>query len=123
MPVIFANFGTFSPVSFLANAVILPIVPYSMLGTAFVGVAGMISSTLGSLLAFPAYAAIRPIILGTEYMAGLSRGAMIQSGFGWIATVIWYSVLGLVFLFIDKNRQMAVAKNEEDDLRGHLESD
>ncbi len=108
MPVIFANFGTFSPVSFLANAVILPMVPYSMLFSALVGAAGMISPFLGGLLSFPAYAAIRPIILGTEYMAGWSRNAMIQMEFGWIASVVWYGVLGLVFLSIGYRRQKAL---------------
>ena len=94
-----------------------------MLFSALVGVAGMVSPWFGNLLSFPAYAAIRPIILGTEYMAGLSRSAMIQAEFGWVALVVWYAVLGLVFLFIDKNRRMAIARNEEDDLRGRLESD
>lgn len=109
MPVIFANFGTFSPVSFLANAIILPLVPYAMLLSALVGAAGMIAPSLGSLLSFPAYAAIRPIILGTEYMAGFSRQAMIHTGFGWVASIAWYTALGLAFLFLDRRRRTTAA--------------
>jgi len=108
MPVIFANFGTFSPVSFLANAIILPLVPYAMLLSALVGVAGMIAPFLGSLFAFPAYAAIRPIILSTEYLAHFSRKMMIHTGFSWAASIVWYAVLGLVFLFVDRRRRNAL---------------
>jgi competence protein ComEC len=113
MPVIFANFGTFSPVSFLANAVILPIVPYAMLFSALVGGAGMIAPVLGSLLSFPAYAAVFPIVFGAEYMAGLSRGVMIHAEFGWLATIVWYGILGFVFVSIEKRRLGVSIKKEK----------
>ncbi|MEI7749892.1 MAG: ComEC/Rec2 family competence protein [Candidatus Moraniibacteriota bacterium] len=114
MPVIFANFGTFSPVSFLANAIILPIVPFSMFCSALVGAVGMISPWLGGVFSFPAYAGIRPIIFGTEYMAGWSRSVMIQTEFGWVASVAWYAALGLAFLFIDKKRRIVVPEDKVD---------
>ena len=99
MPVIFANFGTFSPVSFLANAVILPLVPYAMLLSAITGAAGLASPFLGNLFAFPAYATIRPIILGTEYMAVLSRRVMIRAEFGWASSFVWYLSLWVALRF------------------------
>lgn len=109
MPVIFANFGTFSPVSFLSNAIILPIVPYAMLLSAVTGAAGMMSPFLGSLFAFPAYAAIRPIVLGAEYAAALSRKAMIQAEFGWVASIVWYGTIGLLFLLLEKRRRHSLS--------------
>ncbi|HWQ59841.1 MAG TPA: ComEC/Rec2 family competence protein [Candidatus Fimivivens sp.] len=117
MPVIFANFGAFSPVSFLANAIILPLVPYAMFFSALVGAVGMVVPSFGSLLSFPAYAAIRPIILGTEYMALLSRRAMIHTGFGWVASIVWYVTLGLTFLIIDKKRRVTVPEVGRDVLQ------
>ncbi|NTW29985.1 MAG: ComEC/Rec2 family competence protein [Candidatus Moranbacteria bacterium] len=96
MPIIFANFGSFSPLSFLANTLLLPLVPYAMFLSILTGIAGMIMPSLGSLLAFPAYATIRPIVLGAEWLADLSHGMMIETKFGWIASVIWYMVLAIL---------------------------
>lgn len=96
MPIIFANFGSFSPISFLANAALLPIVPYAMLFSFLSGLSGMVFPWLGGLFAFPAYATVHPIVSGAEWMARLSPLTTISVEFGWVVSIAWYALLFLV---------------------------
>lgn len=122
MPIIFANFGSFSPLSFLANALLLPLVPYAMFLSILTGIAGMMTPSLGSLLAFPTYATIRPIVLGAERLADLSRGMMIETEFGWIASAVWYAVLGSVFYRFEKRRRSVITAVATDERRRDADS-
>ncbi|NTW14840.1 MAG: ComEC/Rec2 family competence protein [Candidatus Moranbacteria bacterium] len=98
LPVIFANFGTFSPVSFLANVALLPLVPYAMFFSALTAFAGMVVPSFGTILSFPAYALLRPIVLGAGLAASAARPTMIHLSFGLVVAAVWYVGLA-IFLF------------------------
>jgi len=97
LPIILANFGSFPPTALLANAVLLPLVPYAMLFSFLAGVAGTIFPTFGSLFSFPSYAFLRPIVSGAEAAAGVASATTVHLPFGWAASLSWYAALFSVY--------------------------
>lgn len=98
LPVVFANFETFSFAALPANTLLLPLVPIAMLLSFLVGVFGMLFPLLGTLLSFPAYAVLHAIIAGAEFSGSWQWARVEWSGFGWHEAFVWYSILiGTVF--------------------------
>lgn len=93
LPVIFMNFGTFSFMTFPANAALLPLVPVAMLLSFLAGVFGMMLPALGTIAAFPAYAVLHTIIAGASYAASFEEATIVWDGFGWAHALLWYALL------------------------------
>ncbi len=100
LPVLVRTFGTVSPVTVPANLLILPAVaatfPLSFLASA----TGLVSTTLGAALAFPASLGARWVILVVEHAASLP-GAQVTVGMSNLgvtlgATGLASSVIGLM---------------------------
>ncbi|NTW14187.1 MAG: ComEC/Rec2 family competence protein [Candidatus Moranbacteria bacterium] len=100
LPVMFANFGKFTPVAIPANTVLLPLVPAAMFFSFVAGSVGSFVPMLGSLFAFPAYATLHPIVSGAHYAASFKESAIVSEHFGWLETVCWYAALAVIFSFL-----------------------
>lgn len=98
IPVLFATFGSFSPMAIPVNTVLLPLVPVSMLFSFLVGFFGMFSATLGTILSFPAYATLHLIVEGARFGARFHDTAVIWDGFGPFAAIVWYGMLAFPYL-------------------------
>lgn len=110
LPVLFMNFGTFSFMTFPANALLLPLVPVAMLLSFLAGVLGMMAPTLGAVAAFPAYAALHAIVAGASYAASFSGAVVVWDAFGWGHAIAWYALLA-AFLFLLKRSRRAAFRN------------
>lgn len=97
IPVLLSVFGKFVPTAIPANTALLPFVPLSMLLSFLVGLFGMFSSALGTIAAFPAYAALHVIIEGARLSAHLGDTAIETEHLGWWIGVLWYGVLAWIF--------------------------
>ncbi|MDQ1284496.1 MAG: hypothetical protein QG620_844 [Patescibacteria group bacterium] len=97
LPIILFNFGRLSLISPLANILVLPIIPLTMLFGFLAALAGFLFTSLATVLAWLAYLPLKYETLIIKYLAGL-RYASIEAGLPWWGAGIWYMALfGVVF--------------------------
>lgn len=72
LPIIVWSFSRVSAISVLANLLVLPAIPITMLFTFIGGLGGIINSSLSSLLALPARLVMDYILLVVEYLSRVS---------------------------------------------------
>ncbi len=92
LPVILYNFGRLSIISPLANLLVLPIIPLTMLLGFSAAAAGIISGTFGQIMAWLAYLPLRYETEVIRYLAGF-RYSSVEFGFPWWGAAVWYVVL------------------------------
>jgi competence protein ComEC len=94
LPIIVATFGNVSVVALLANLLILPLIPFTMLLTFLTGVVGFIAPVLQPLVAWPTQLVLDVIVHIVEWCASLP-GAQIE----WQASV-WVAAGMYVILIL-----------------------
>ena len=94
MPILMYNFHRISIVSLLANLLILPVVPFSMLLVFLVGISGWIAVPLSIFFAWFAYLALGYEVRVVEFLAGLSWSAVEVGKFSAAWILLWYGALG-----------------------------
>ncbi|TAK94843.1 ComEC family competence protein [Patescibacteria group bacterium] len=110
VPVILLNFHTFSVVSLLANVLILPIVPISMLLVFLTAVVGLVSQLFSSPLAWLAFLLLKYEVLVIEYLSSWRWASVEMNGFKWSMMLVWYGVLlGAIYL-ANQWRQRRIAE-------------
>lgn len=107
LPVVFYNFHIFSAVSLIANLLVLPLIPLSMLLVFLCAVAGFIFHPLSLVLAWLAYLPLKYEIWVINTLASLDWSSMEIKNFGWQGTVLWYILLAAV-IYLLKNRKKAM---------------
>lgn len=97
-PVILLQFGTFSPISLIANASIVLLVPLIMIFAFLAGLAGLVIPGGVFFLNWPTFFLAHLFIAGAEFLSGLpgSFFSDISVPLWWI--VLWYVVTGYLFL-------------------------
>ncbi len=108
LPVLTSNFGTFSIIAPLANALILPLVPVAM----FVGIAMLalvaIFPSLGFLCGLLSWLPLTMIIRLTEGLAILPGASLSGLDTGTMFAVLWYIGLGIAVFGFEQLRQRYV---------------
>jgi hypothetical protein len=99
-PIILYNFEIFSGVSYLANLLVLPILPITMLFVFFASVFGFFFEPISWFFGQLAYVLL---LYEVEVLRALSLphwSAIGVKGFGAVEMVVWYvcAVVGIVFL-------------------------
>jgi competence protein ComEC len=108
LPVILGNFENLSIISPLANLLILPAIPYIMLGGFVAGVAGFLFIPLGKIIGFAPYILLRSELFAVERMAALPWASIEIKNFGWQYVLAYYILLaGLLFFLKKKSRSQA----------------
>jgi competence protein ComEC len=92
LPIILYNFGRLSIISPLANLLVLPIIPLTMLLGFGAAAIGFLSSFLGQVMAWLAYLPLRYETEVIRYLAGF-RYSSVELGFPWWGAAVWYVVL------------------------------
>ena len=106
MPIIFYNFHIFSSVSLIANLLVLPLIPLSMLLVFLVAAFGLISTLFSLPFAWLAYMPLKYEIWIINALAGLNWSSREVQNFGWSKIILWYIILsGLVF-FLRKREKI-----------------
>ncbi len=103
LPILIYNFHNLSLVSLLANILILPIIPLTMLLVFLSALGGLF---LGYFSYLPAWLAFLPLKYEMEvisWLSELSWASMEIKNFSWLGVLIWYAFLfGTVFLLKKK---------------------
>jgi len=102
MGILLYTFETFSPISLLANLIILPVIPLIML-TGFVTVAlAFFSPLLTGFIALPTQLALNLEILIIEKLAQISWASLEIGDIGLIGLVIYYLLFGMLVVYLKK---------------------
>jgi len=96
LPIIFYNFETFSLVSPLANLLVLPIVPLTMLLGFLMVLFQFIFPPLGMVFAWLTFLPLKYEVAVINFMANLKYASMPVNNFPWWGVVLWYTILFLV---------------------------
>ncbi len=96
LPLIMMTFSQLSLVALLANALVVPLVPWAMLLSAFAGTAGMIIPQFAGWLAFPARLLLTYMLDVVHIMAGIPREFLHIS----ITPVLMIGFYGVVIVMI-----------------------
>lgn len=114
LPVILSNFENLSVISPLANLLILPAIPYIMLGGFTAGLAGFIFAPLGTLVGFIPYILLRFELTTVRWLAGFSWSSLEIKNFSWIHMAVYYFFLIAAFALYEKRKnKSAMATYEE----------
>lgn len=111
LPVILANFENLSIISPLANLLILPAIPYIMLGGFAAGIAGFIFIPLGNLIGFVPYILLKFELEVVRWLASFSWSSLAIKNFGWIHISVYYIFL-VVFLTLYNKKKEKLASQE-----------
>lgn len=98
------TFETFSPVSLLANLLILPAVPFIMFGGFFVSILSYVSLPLAKLFSIPVWLGLHLEIKITQYMAGFSWSLVGIEGLGWLFVILYYLFFTLLVVKLRKSK-------------------
>lgn len=111
VPIIMINFHTLSVISLVANALVLPLVPVSMLLVFLTSLAGLLSQTLSLPLAWLAYVFLKYEISVITWLGSWQWSSITIGKFDWWLAVGWYGILSALIYFakIRKRRTMQVA--------------
>ena len=105
LPIIIYNFHALSLISILANVLVLPIVPLTMLLVLLTMFFGFIFYPLGLLFGWMGYFLLKYEISIIGYLASFKWATVEVGGFSQAEVTIWYLILiGGVYLLNNKNR-------------------
>jgi len=91
-PVLLVAFGQISVISLLANLLIVPFIPFTMVLAAGAGVGAMVAPGLAAVLGYPAQFVLLCMIAAT-YWCAEQPWAQITQQVGWVGAAAWYVVL------------------------------
>lgn len=97
VPLLAYQFGVFAPFALVANALLLPLVPYAMAAAFLTGVAFLVFPGLHFLPAIGAYLFLRLITFTAEAISQWP-GASVEVALGGGALVLWYAGLGFAIV-------------------------
>jgi competence protein ComEC len=106
LPIILYNFHIFSLVSVLANALILPIIPLSMLLVFLVAATGLIWNPLSLAFAWLAYLPLKYEVWVVSALAGLNWASRTVENFTWHWVVVWYLALAIIVALLKKRSRL-----------------
>ena len=96
LPILMTNFSKLSLVSPLANVLVLPIIPFTMLLGFLAILFSFAIPPVGQILAWLAYLPLKYEMAVIQFLASLKYAAVDINSFSWWGIAIWYIILLLV---------------------------
>lgn len=112
LPIILYNFHNLALISILANVLILPVIPVTMLFALLTTIFSFVFYPLALIFGWLAYALLKYEIEIIALLASWKFSNVTIDNFSYLSVVIWYVVLGSVIYFINKK---IVYKHQEDE--------
>lgn len=104
LPVILHDFGTLSLISPLANLLVLPIIPLTMLLGFLMLVFSFVLPPLATVLAWLTFLPLKYETMMIEFLADLEFSSLEIANFSWVWVVIWYIILAGLVVFSKRKR-------------------
>jgi competence protein ComEC len=116
IPIILFNFEKLSLISPLANLLVLPIIPFTMLIGFLASLLDFILPILGKLLAWLAFLLLKYEVEVINFLAGLKFSSIEIKNFSGIGMVIWYASLFLAIYGFKRKNKKAILQQADSDL-------
>lgn len=111
LPIILINFGNLSLISPLANVLVLPIIPLTMLLGFIAAILKLIIPPLAASFSWLVFLPLKYEVATINFLAGLSWSSVEIKNFAWYLAVVWYIFLaGVIFLL---NKKTAAYESEQ----------
>lgn len=107
LPIIVYNFQSASTISLVANVLILPIVPISMLLVFLVSLLGIAFEPLGQIISWMAYLPLHYEIKVIHYLSSLSWASVEVGKFSGWWILGYYLILSVIAYYINKGMQIS----------------
>ncbi len=102
IPILLSNFGSFSPISLLANVLVLPIVPVSMFFSFLTALTGIFSYELSLPFAWLAYLLLKYETEVVEILFNAFPNRITTDNLSWFFSLLWYGILTGFVIFLRK---------------------
>jgi len=103
IPILIYNFQSLSLISLLANVLVLPIIPLTMLLGFLMLFLEMIFHPLAIVFSWLAYLPLRYEVEVINFLGNLKYSAITINNFSWIWVAVWYILLGVGIYFFRKH--------------------
>lgn len=104
LPIIVYNFHSLSLISLLANVLILPIIPLTMLLGFLMAMAGFIFTPLATVLAWLTFLPLKYEVETINLLAGFNFSAVEIKNLPWWGVAVWYAILMCVAVYLNKRK-------------------
>ena len=116
LPIILMNFGKLSLISPLANVLILPIVPITMLLGFITVVLKLLIPPLAVVFSWLVYLPLKYEVEAINFLAGLQWASVEIKSFVWYWAVAWYALLILTIFYASGQKKLQIQKEKNTDL-------
>ncbi|OGI16979.1 MAG: hypothetical protein A2Z52_02645 [Candidatus Moranbacteria bacterium RBG_19FT_COMBO_42_6] len=106
LPVILINFGNLSLISPLANVLVLPIIPLTMLMGFFAAISKLILPPLAAIFSWLVFLPLKYETEVINFLGNISWASVRIEKFGWYIAVIWYILLARIVFILRKNKKV-----------------
>ncbi len=112
LPFILYKMGTLSVIALVANLIILPLVPFTMLIGFFTGVAALVSTAVALPLAFITTLLLRAELLVVHLCASVPFAQISVPVFPWWVALLLYAVIGFALFHLSKTARGEASGND-----------
>lgn len=102
LPIILYNFKTLSVISLVANVLVLPIIPLTMLLGFLMALFGFIFTPLATVLAWLTYMPLKYEVEIINFLGSLKYSALEINNFSWWGVAVWYIILLCLLIYSKK---------------------
>jgi len=102
LPILMINFGKLSLISPLANVLVLPIIPPTMLIGFLAIIFSFLIPPVGQVFAWLAFLPLKYETIVIKFLAGLKYASVEISNFSWWMIIAWYIIIGVGIVFVKK---------------------
>lgn len=93
LPILVYNFGKISLVSFPANILVVPTLPFLMIGGFVGGLGGMVLEEISRMVLWPAWIALKHILLIVDFFSNLKFASLTLENISWAWMIPYYAIL------------------------------
>lgn len=109
LPLIMFIFGRISLVGFLANIIIVPLVPFAMLFSLIAGLAGMLLPAIAGWLGLPARLLLNSMLNVAEWFASWPNATTLVA-ISAVSMLVLYAIIATFILALNKRAQSVIIK-------------
>ena len=99
LPILIFHFGRLSLISPLANLLIVPLLPVIMILGVILSFTGLIWLSLAKIIAWPVWFLLTYLIKVVDYLSAVPLAAYEFKSTSWIFLIIYYVILGGIYVF------------------------
>ncbi|PJA87130.1 MAG: hypothetical protein CO141_01085 [Candidatus Moranbacteria bacterium CG_4_9_14_3_um_filter_42_9] len=111
LPIILINFGKLSLISPLANILVLPIIPLTMLLGFFAVILKLLIPPLAPVFSWLVFLLLKYEVEAINFLAGLNWSSVEIKSFAWYWAIVWYILL-IRIMFMLRKREKFYAEKE-----------